>query len=55
MATRFPALTSFGRYTSNAWCGNPANSTNCAAPFARRVSVIPNISDASIASFENVS
>ncbi len=55
MATRLPARISFGRYVSSAWCGNPASSMDWATPFARFVSVIPNISDVEIASSENVS
>ncbi len=55
MATRLPALTSFGRYESRAWWGNPASSTLCAFPLALRVSVIPRISLAAMASSEKVS
>ena len=55
MATRLPARTNLGRYVSSAWWGKPANSTCCAEPLARRVSVIPKISDAVMASSLKVS
>ena len=55
MATRRPALTSFGRYVSRAWWGNPASSIDAALPLARRVSVMPRISLAVMASSQKVS
>ena len=55
MATRSPARTSLGRQVSTAWQGNPASSTQEAAPLARRVSVMPRIPLALIASSPKVS